>query len=99
MDNLKVCVLMRCNKKTGKIDTTMTSLGNALLNMWALQNTTTSKATFVFEQETGKILFEAYGTKDGFPKTKKAGKDGDLGTCDEIGIPIEALQAIKDDRF
>lgn len=96
---MEVYVLFRANKKSGKIDTTMTALGNAMLQLWALQNTTSSKQCFIFERSTGKLVFATSGTKDGFPKVKDARKHGDLGTCDDLGIPFEALSEITDDRF
>ena len=98
MNDLSVHVLFRFSKKTGEIDTTMTSLGSALLKMWALNNTPKTKACMVFERESGNIVFASYGTKDGFPKVK-SGKDCEGQTCVEFGIPLEELHAITDDRF
>ena len=97
--DLKVYVLMRCSKKTGYVDTTMTGMGSALLRMWALNNTTSSKITFIFDRESGKIVYAVQGRKDGFPKVKDAKKDGYLGYCEEIGISLEDLHSIKDERF
>ncbi len=94
-NGLNICVLFRFSKKTGVIDTTMTGMGSALMQMWALQNTTTSKRTLIFDRETGKCLFAASGTKDGFPKVKK-NLDVD---CEYFGIKLEDLQSITDDRF
>ena len=37
--DLKIHVLFRYSKKTGKVDMTMTELGNAMMRMWALSNT------------------------------------------------------------
>ena len=70
MKDLKVHVLFRFSKKTGKIDTTMTSLGSAQMQLWALNNTTPSKATMIIDQETGEVVFLAIGRKDNFPKIK-----------------------------
>lgn len=96
--NLSVCVLMRC-KKNGDVDTVMTGMGTALMRLWAMQNTTSSKITFIFERESGKILYAIKGTKEGFPKIKDGTKE-DLGTCEDIGISLEALQeAGYDERF
>ena len=97
MSNLEVHVLFRYSKKTGKIDTTMTGMGSAMMQMWALQNTTSTKGCMIFERETGKLVFATYGTKDGFPKVKKG--EQCKGTCDDWGIPLEDLQTITDDRF
>lgn len=96
--DLKIHVLFRYSKKTGKIDTAMTELGNALMQMWALQNTTPSKNTMIVERDTGKVVFLAEGTNYGFPRIKKSDKE-DLGTVDEYGIPISAICEIKDERF
>ena len=90
-----VNVLLRFNKKSGKVDKTMTGLGTALMRMWALNNTTKTKATIIIERDTGKVLFLAKGTESGFPKVE----DKDLGNCEEYGIPMEALKEFKDDRF
>ena len=99
MEDLKVNVLFRFSKKTGKIDTTITGLGTALLRMWCLQNTTKSKGCVIVERDTGKVLFITEGTADGFPKVKDAKKGADLGTCEDFGMPLEVVQSIKDDRF
>lgn len=99
MENkLTVHVLMRASKKTGRVDTCMTGLGAALLNMWGLQNTTKTKRTLVIERDTGKVISVYTGTADGMPKVEQA-KKKDLGTCEEYGIPLEMLQEIKDARF
>lgn len=94
MSDLKVHVLFRFSKKTGSIDQTMTGLGTAMMQMWALNHTTKTKATLIAERDTGKVVFVAKGTED-FPKVRK----GDLGSCEEFGIPLEYLQSITDDRF
>lgn len=98
MENLKIYVLFRSSKKTGKVDKTITAAGRALLELWALQNTTSSKVCMIFERDTGKLVYSTYGTKDGFPKVKDA-RDGELGICEDYGIPLDILQSIKDDRF
>lgn len=95
---LKVNVLFRFSKKTGKIDTTITGLGTGLMEMWCLRNTTKSKACLIIERDTGKVLFRAEGTSDGFPKAEHR-RNKDLGTCEDYGIPLSMLQAIKDERF
>ena len=98
MSNLTVHVLFRFSKKTGKIDTTMTGMGSALMQMWALQNTTKTKGCFICERDTGKVVFMTTGTKEGFPKVMK-GKDIEELTCEALGMPLEVLQEITDDRF
>ena len=91
---LQVHVLFRYSKKTGKIDTTLTGLGSALLRMWAMQNTTPSKGTLVINRETGAVILHIVGKKDGFPEI-----NSNCGTCDEFGVSLEELQSIKDERF
>ena len=93
-NNLAVHVLFRFSQKTGKIDTTMTSLGSALLQMWALNHTTKTKGCVIAERDTGQVVFATQGT-EGFPKVRK----GDLGNIGEFGFPLEELQSITDDRF
>lgn len=90
----KINVLFRFSKKTGKIDKTMTGIGTALMQMWALNNTPKTKATIIIERDTGKVLFLAQGTGD-FPKVKKT----DLGNAEEYGIAMGLLAQMKDDRF
>lgn len=91
---MDVHVLFRFSKKTGKIDTTMTGITTALMQMWALQNTTKTKDTMIINQKTGAVIFYAHGTGD-FPKVEKE----NLGTCDQYGIPLEVVQEIRDERF
>lgn len=98
MSNLGVHVLFRYSKKTGEIDTTMTGIGSAMMQMWALQNTTKTKGCMIFERETGKLVFATYGTEDGFPKVKKGEQCKNM-TCDDWGIPLEVLHSMTDDRF
>lgn len=97
--NLDVHVLFRFSKKSGKIDTTMTGRGSALMQMWALNNTTSSKVTMIFNRETGNLVFQVIGKKDGFPKVQKSQANGDMGNCAAYGISLEDLQSITDDRF
>lgn len=98
MGSMKVHVLFRASKKSGKVDTTMTALGFAQLEWWALTNTTPSKFCLVIERDTGKVVYATEGTKDGFPKVRDSRKTY-IGTCDEFGIPIEVVQSITDSRF
>ena len=93
---LKIHVLFRCSKKTGKIDTTMTSMGDAMMRLWAMRNTTAGKMCLIFERESGKLVCEVLGSKGGFKV--KSGKDCE-GTCDDYGIPLNTLHSIKDDRW
>lgn len=92
---MDVHVLFRFSKKTGRIDTTMTGVTSGLMMMWAMNNTTKSKMTLIFNRETGHCIFSATGTPDGLPEIEK----GDLGMCTEYNIPLEDLQKITDERF
>lgn len=64
--------LVRFSKKTGKIDTTMTAIGKGLIQMWALQNTTQTKACVIVDIDERRPYAEYVGTADGFPKVRKA---------------------------
>lgn len=99
MTDLQVHVLFRFSKKIGKIDTTMTGIGNALMQMWALKNTPKTKTCMIFERESGKLVFTTYGTDGGFPKVKKGEVQCEGKTCEDFGIPIDVLHDIQDDRF
>ena len=63
--------LIRFNKKTGKIDTTMTALGRGMIQLWALQNTMENKATVIVDIDERKAFAEYIGTEDGFPEIRK----------------------------
>ena len=71
-DCIKRHFLVRFTRKSGKIDTTMSGLGNALMRMWAMQNTTKSKDTIIFDED-GLIKFYFEGTGD-FPKITEYGE-------------------------
>lgn len=96
--SLAIHVLFRFNRKSGKIDTTMTGMGSALMRMWALNNTTKTKGCIVCERESGKVVFATLGTESGFPKVKKE-EDLHGQTCDDFGISLDDLHSITDDRF
>lgn len=70
MSEIKRYGLIRCSRKTGKIDTTMEGLGRGLLQMWALQNTTKTKNTVIFEFDSGRISSLYEGDESGFPKVR-----------------------------
>ena len=96
-NSLAVHVLFRCSKKSGKIDMTMTGMGSALMQMWALNNTPKTKSCLIFERESGKLVFATYGDASGFPKVKKG--DECKGMCEDYGISLEDLHDMKDERF
>lgn len=64
---LKTYCLVRFTRKSGKIDTTLEGLGSGMLRLWALQNTTKTKDTIIFEKDTGNVCWYYEGT-GGFPK-------------------------------
>lgn len=86
---LKTYCLVRFARKSGKIDMTLEGLGSGMLRMWALQNTTKSKDTIIFEKDTGKVCWYYEGTGD-FPKIDEE----DLGHIDDYctGM-LKAIQA------
>ena len=66
---------VRFTKKKGSINKTLTSkFGFAMLNMWALQNTTETTNSLVFDLKTGDIISFYEGTEDGFPLAHDARK-------------------------
>ena len=66
---MKTFYLVRFARRSGKIDTTMSALGKGLLQLWALQNTTKSKDTIIFDED-GIVAMYVEGTAD-FPKVTK----------------------------
>ena len=91
MTELKHYGLIRASKKTGKIDTTMTALGSGLLNLWALQNTTSSKVTVIVNIDDRCTEREYHGTKDGFPRILKSEDEF------EINIPYDIYAVLDED--
>jgi hypothetical protein len=59
---LKTYCLVRFSRKTGKIDTTLKGISSGMLRLWALQNTTKSKDTIIFEKDTGNVCWYYEGT-------------------------------------
>ena len=93
-NEMPLFVLFRFSKKTGKVDTTMTGVTSAMMELWALQNTPKTKGSIIVNRDTGEVAYLITGTADGFPKIEE-----NCGRCEEYGIPLDELQAIKDDRF
>ena len=92
MKELKTYCLVRFARRTGKIDTTLEGLGSGLLRLWALQNTTKTKDTIIFEKDTGTVCWYYEGTGD-FPKIMDY-KEEPLGNIDDYcpGL-LETVQA------
>lgn len=64
--------LVRFNRKTGTIDTSLECKSSAMMKLWALHNTTKTKDTIIFNKETGEIIVYYEGTED-FPKIYENG--------------------------
>ena len=76
--------LIRLNKTTGKIDTTMTALGRGMIQVWALQNTLNTKATVIVDIAERKVFAEYIGTEDGFPEIRKDPETFEYNIPDEL---------------
>ena len=88
MGELKTYCLLRFARRSGKIDTSMEGLGSGMLRLWALQNTTKTKDTIIFEKDTGKVCWYYTGTGD-FPKIE----DENLGHINDYCPGM--LEAVK----
>lgn len=75
--------LIRFGRKSGKIDTTMTAIGKGLIQLWALQNTTKTKACVIVDIDERQTVAEYIGTADGFPEVRKSQDDF------EYDLPVE----------
>ncbi|MBR3978871.1 MAG: hypothetical protein IKJ94_04530 [Oscillospiraceae bacterium] len=87
--------LVRFSKKTGKIDTSMTALGCALLQLWALQSTTKTKACVIVDLVTREVFAEFEGTPGGFPNVRKKPEDFIFEVPDAL---IDELQRVESKR-
>lgn len=76
--------LVRFSKKTGKVDKAMTGLGKGLIQTWALQNTTKTKACLIMDLDERKAVSEYVGTEDGFPEVHKSQEDFEFDVPDNI---------------
>lgn len=86
--------LIRFSKKTGKIDTTVTALGRGMIQLWALQNTTKTKATVIVDIDEREVIAEYIGTEDGFPEVRKNAESFEFEMPDEL-FDILAEEAAK----
>lgn len=66
---MKTYYLIMFQRKSGKIVTTMSGLSSAMLRLVALQKTTPTRDTVIFDED-GEITFYVEGQKDGFPKAQ-----------------------------
>ena len=90
---LKTHYLVRFTRRTGKIDTTMVALGNALMRLWALQNTTKTKDTIIFDED-GVVVYYFEGKAD-FPEMTDYVKLNEYHHIDEFCEGL--LEAVKRD--
>ena len=96
MSELKRYYLCRFNRKSGKIDTCMTGLGNGMIQLWALQNTyAKSKDTIIFDED-GWVHSYYEGTGD-FPDITKYGENTEEGVHHIDEFCEGLLEACKKD--
>lgn len=76
--------LVRFNKDTGKIDTCMTAIGKGLIQLWALQNTTKTKACVIVDIDERQVVREYIGTEDGFPEVRENPEVFEFDVPDEM---------------
>ena len=84
--------LVRFSKKSGKIDTSMTALGNALLQLWALQNTTKTKASLILDLDSRLPFAEFIGDPSGFPKVCKVPSEMSFDFPEELFDTLSAAE-------
>lgn len=92
-----VYVMLRSSKKTGRVDKCITGITKGMMQLWAMQNTTKTKRTLIFDRNTGDCIMHVEGNADGLPIINKY--TGEKVTCSDFGIAWEDLQEITDDRF
>lgn len=90
--------LIRFNKKTGKIDTTMTALGKGMIQLWALQNTTKTKACVIVNINERCTMAEYIGTDNGFPEIHKDVEEFEFNLPDELWSIFEEEVAKREAR-
>ena len=84
MAELKTYVLFRYKKSNRAIDTVLEGLGKAMLKMWALTNTTSSKESLIIEKDTGQVVYLVSGKRGSPPEVKEK----DLGTMKDYNLSI-----------
>ena len=68
---MKDYMLLLCHKKTGKVDKMLEAKSQAQLKVWALEHTTPTKQSVIFEKETGNVVCLVVGEKGSLPKIEK----------------------------
>ena len=94
MKELRYYGLIRFNKKTGEIDTTMTALGRGMIQLWAVQNTPDTDASVIVDIAERKVFSEYIGTADGFPEIRKDPETFEYDLPEEV-FDILAEEAAK----
>lgn len=84
MSDLHYYGLVRFNKKTMKIDTTMTALGKGMIKLWGLQNTGQGQACIVVDIDERQTIVEYIGTNEGFPEVHSTSNEFDFELSDEL---------------
>lgn len=92
MKELRVYIMFRFNRKTGKVLETATGVTSGLMMLHLLRFTTKTQKGVVIDRETGEVIYEydgLTGTADRHPNY----------TAFDLGITREQLDAITDGRF
>ena len=63
---MKKFYLIRYTKNQGRINKTLEGIGVGLLKLWALQNTTSTTESIIFDED-GVIVFHCVGKKNSCP--------------------------------
>ena len=93
---LKTYYCCRFSKKTGKIDTSLSGLGKGMIQLWALQNTTSkAKDTIIFDED-GWVHSYYEGTGD-FPEVTKYGEGTEEGVHHIDEFCVGLLEQCKKD--
>lgn len=93
-NELKTYYCVRFNRKSGKIDKTLSGLGKGLIQMWALQNTTAKTKDSIIFDEDGFVHSYYEGTGD-FPIITKYGENTAEGVKHISEFCEGLLEAVK----
>lgn len=87
-------VMFRFRKSTGKIDKTLTANVSALMKIWAMNNTTSTKETVIVDCDDGEVIFRASGKKNDFPDIENP-ETGSICNCEKLGIPMMIVEQYR----
>ena len=62
-DGIEEFILVRFNRKSGKIDRTLEEIGCEQLKRWVLDNTPKTKDSIIFSKDTGKVVMYVEGSE------------------------------------